>query len=63
MAEVITDLKHNKGQLKKMQGRLSLLCAALLLNEIFSPMKFQVDTSNTFWDRLQTKSMKNNKGQ
>jgi hypothetical protein len=25
-----------------MQGRLSFLCAAILLNEIYPPMKFQV---------------------
>jgi hypothetical protein len=37
-----------------MQGRLSFLCAALL-NEIYPLMKFQVDTSNTFWDMLRTK--------
>jgi hypothetical protein len=27
---------------------LSFLCTALLLNEVYLPMKFQVDTSNTF---------------
>jgi hypothetical protein len=27
-----------------MQGRLSILCAALFLNEIYPAMKFQVDT-------------------
>jgi hypothetical protein len=53
MAEVITDLKPmliiTKGNnRKKMQGRLSFLCAALLLNKIYPPMKFQVDTSNIY---------------
>jgi hypothetical protein len=42
---------------------LSFLCDALLLNEIYPTVKFQVDTSNTFWDKLRTKSMKTNKGQ
>jgi hypothetical protein len=31
-----------------MQGKLSFLCAALLLNEIYPPMKFQVDISKAF---------------
>jgi hypothetical protein len=33
---------------KIMQGRLSFLCTAPLLSKIYPPMKFQVDTSNTF---------------
>ena len=51
---------------KIMHARLSLLCAALLLNEVYPPMKFQGVTSNTFWDMLHSGekfSMKNNKGQ
>jgi hypothetical protein len=36
-----------------MQERLSFLCAALLLNEIYPPT--QVAISNTFWDKLRTK--------
>jgi hypothetical protein len=38
-----------------MQGRVFFLCTVLLLNMIYQPMKFQVDTSNTFWDMLRTK--------
>jgi hypothetical protein len=39
------------------------LCTALLLNEIHLPMKFQVDTSNTFEISSGQKSMEKNKGQ
>jgi len=34
---------------------LWFLCTALLLNEIYLHMKFQVSSLNTFWDMLQTK--------
>jgi hypothetical protein len=40
---------------KKCWVELSFLSTALLLNMIYPPMKFQVDTSNTFWDMLRTK--------
>jgi hypothetical protein len=41
--------ENNKGQyLKNIAGKVIILCAALLLNEIHPPKKFQVDTSNTF---------------
>jgi hypothetical protein len=42
-----------------MQGRLSFLCAALLLNEIYVPLKFQVDTLTLCEIMLRTKSMRN----
>jgi hypothetical protein len=38
-----------------MQGMLSFLCAALVLNEIYPPMKFQVDISKAFSVMLWTK--------
>jgi hypothetical protein len=34
---------------------LSFMCTVLLLNEVYPPMKFQVDTSNSFLDILRTK--------
>ena len=36
-------------------AKLCFLCTALLLNEIYLPMKFQDDTWNTFWVMLRTK--------
>jgi hypothetical protein len=49
-------LKITKGNNSKiMQGRVIILVCTALLNEIHAPMKFQVDTSNTFWDMLRTK--------
>jgi hypothetical protein len=59
MVEVITDLKpigvlmaeNNKGNNRTiMQGGLLFLCAVLLLNEIYPPLKFQVDTSITLFE-------------
>jgi hypothetical protein len=43
-------LKNNTKPItqKIIKGRVTILCTALLLNEIYPPMKFQVDTSNTF---------------
>jgi hypothetical protein len=46
-------LKITKGNYLKMQGMLSFLCAALL-NEIYPPMKFQVDISKVFLVMLWT---------
>jgi hypothetical protein len=44
------------------RSRLSFLCAALLLNEIYPAMKIQVDTSNTFEIRSGQKVWKIKKG-
>jgi hypothetical protein len=42
-------LKNNRAITEKLcRVELSFLCTALFLNEIYAPMKFQVDTSNTF---------------
>jgi hypothetical protein len=38
-----------------MQGMLLFLCAALHLNEIYPPMKFQVDIAKAFKVMLWTK--------
>jgi hypothetical protein len=56
-------LKITKGKNSKiMQGRLSFLCAALLLNEIYPPMNFQIDTSNTIKMSSRQKVWKITKG-
>jgi hypothetical protein len=49
--------KKTKGNnWKIMQGRLPFLCAALLLYEIYPPMKFQVYISKAFIVMLWTKN-------
>jgi hypothetical protein len=48
---------------KIMQGWLSFLCPTPLLSKIYPPMKFPVDTSNTFEISSGQNRMKKNKGQ
>ena len=49
-------MKINKEQLlQQYDGQLWYLCTALLLNEIYQPMRFQDDTWNTFRVMLGTK--------
>jgi len=49
-------LKHERAITPKVWClELWFLCTALLLNEIYLPMKFQVSSLNTYWVMLRTK--------